>query len=343
MAIVDSSQKIGISFRKQTDLATARTAQADFWLIPEYGGASPNFALNTEDDSEAIGKGTHFATQVYNVSQSSGYQMRMFGSSQILALLFALGYGKSTKTTPATGAYQYVCTPLNPCSDGLSLPAISVVNQACSVIDELLPGQVLRSFEIDISNSPSRQSVGVNASFIGTGKRTAPSSVTLPTSTLAEKFLSSSGLTFTFNGTTYTTGNKNFESCRFSWDNNVDPGYVGGGTDATSGAALAGRMYQVKPSLGLSFVILVESGGTEYTKLIAQTEGTAQIAIQGPLITGSTYHSLQIDFPKVRFSAVEKSRQNGFIALACTAKILYDSTNGATTATIITDQDNIAA
>ena len=159
MPIVDSGQKIGVSFRKETALGTPRTVTADYWVIPEYGGASPDFELNTEDDAEAIGKGTHFPTNVYPVSQASGYGGRFYGSSQALALAMVFGLGKAVKTAPATGAYQYVCTPLNPCSDGLNLPSLSVVNQACTAVDELLPGQVLKSWELAISNSPSRSSV----------------------------------------------------------------------------------------------------------------------------------------------------------------------------------------
>lgn len=342
MPIFDSSQRIGISYRKETNLGTPRTATADYWVVPEYGGASPEFTPNTEDDAAAIGKGTHHPTQVYTVSNSSGYAGRYLGSSQVLALISAMALGKVVKTTPATGAYQYVCTPLNPCTDSPSLPSLSLVNQACTAVDELLPGQVVRSFKLAITNSPSRESVQLNTNLIGTGARTAPSAVTLPTSTLVEKFFSSSGLTFTFNGVTYTTGNRNFESLEFGWENNTEPGYVGGGVDSV-GAALAGRMYQVKPTLSLSFVILVEAGGTEYTKLINGTEGTATVALQGPLITGTTYHSLTMTFPRARFGAIAKTRQGGFIALQCTAKILYDFTNGIITSTVVTDVDNIAS
>lgn len=343
MPIFDSSQAFGLSFRKETALGTPRTLTAEHWRLAEYSGDAPSFNLATEDNADAIGKGTHFATDVFAVSQQTSWGPRFFGSSQLLALIFAGAFGKSVKTTPAAGAYQYVCTPLNPCADGPVLPSFSVVNQACSAVDELFPGMVIGGFELGVSNQPGRASVSLSANMIGIGKRTAPSAVTLPTSVLNEKFLYGSAAVFTFNGVTYTSGNRNFESLAFSWSNNVDPGYVGGGTDATSGAALAGRMYQVKPGLSLSFVILVEAGGTEFTKLMNQTEGTAQIAIQGPLITGSTYHNLVIDFPKVRFAAVQRSRQGGFISLQCTARPLFDATNGAVTATVITDMDNIAA
>jgi hypothetical protein len=343
MPLLDSTQKAGVSFRKQVDLATAITATNSFWLLAEYGGNAPNFNINTEDDTAAIGRGTHFATNNYVVSQTSAYSLRVLGSSQMLAFAAVFGLGKSVKTTPASGAFQYVATPLNPCTDSLQLPACSVVSQACTAIDELLPGMCVGGFSLSVTNTPSRQGVQLSVDLIGTGARTLPSAVTLPSSVLNEKILTSGGLTFTFLGVTYTAGDRNFESLEFSWNNNAEPGYVGGGLDATSGAAIAGRIFQNKPTLSLSFTILVEAGGTEEAKLMAQTEGTATITLQGGLITGSTYNSCVISLPRVRFAAKPRGRVGNFQSYQCTATILYHSTNGALSITAITEVDNIGA
>lgn len=343
MPILDSTQKAGVSFRKQSDLATARTLTADYWLLAEYGGNAPNFNIVTEDDTGAIGRGTHFATNNYVVSQNSSYQLRVLGSSQMLAFASVFGLGKVVKTTPASGAFQYVATPLNPCTDSLQLPACSVVSQACTAIDELLPGMCVGGFNLSVTNTPSRQGVQLSVDLVGTGARTLPSAVTLPSSVLNEKILTASGLTFTFLGVTYTTGDRNFESLEFSWNNNIEPGYVGGGLDSATGAALAGRMFQNKPSLSLTFTILVEPGGTEEAKLIAQTEGTATITLQGGLITGSTYNSCVISFPRVRFAAKPRGRQGNYLSYQCTATLLFHSSNGAVSITTITEQDNIGA
>ena len=151
--------------------------------------------------------------------------------------------------------------------------------------------------------------------------------VTMPAAQ-AEKLLPSASLTLSINGVDYVT-NKNIVSLETGWKNNLrtDSGFFPGSGFQTAGdgssGAIRGRLEFGNRQGNLKFVARFENGSSEYTKLKAQTTGTAVIDLQY-----DANNSLQMTWQKVSYSAVELGETDGILTVAVDCLPLYDSTNG---------------
>ena len=64
MSISTRQTKIGVSYRKQSNLATAQSA-GNMWGLTKTGDNLMAVTLNSEDDSDDMGKGDEFPANNY--------------------------------------------------------------------------------------------------------------------------------------------------------------------------------------------------------------------------------------------------------------------------------------
>ena len=120
--------------------------------------------------------------------------------AEIGAWAMAYGLGKVVKsgTTPN---FTYTCTPLIPASgDAAELPYFSFVEQirpgAGVVVDRMAVGCVVEGWTLTVGSGPGRANSKISVEFVGSGKATEPSGITVPAATL-EKLLPSASLALT--------------------------------------------------------------------------------------------------------------------------------------------------
>lgn len=334
-----NDREILIAFgkNKQDDLATANTA-AGLVRMGKLNASNMYPTLNTENDAEEFGKGHEFATQVFKSHWDVAGQIEKYVSSQFAAWVMAFSLGKTTKS--GTGTFTYTSTPLDPVTDGLELPAFSFVEQmrpgANAVVDFMNIGCCINGWTLSIGSGPGRASAKLVADIVGSGKFAEPSLITLPAAT-TEHLLPAASAAIEINGVDYVTA-KNFVSLEAGWRNNIlldDGFYPGSGTN--EGAAIRGRMEVGNREASLRFTARFDETSLEYTKLKAQTEGTAVIGL-----TYDTNHSMTMTYQRVQFGMVERSSQNGIVTVDVTCVPLYHSTNGIFTSVIETTLDGIA-
>ena len=333
---------IGFGKGKQTDIATANLVAA-IWQLKKLNAALANPKLNTENDAEELGKGHEFATQVFKTSWDVNGAIEKYLSSDIGAWAMAFGLGKVVKsgTTPN---FTYTCTPLNPATDGIEPPYFSFIEQirpgGSPVIDRMAVGCAVESWTITVGSGPGRANSKINIAFVGSGKLTEPSAITLPAATV-EKLLPAAALLLTINGVDYVT-NKNIVSLEFGWKNNIrlDAGFFPGSGfqsagDTTSGA-IRGRLECGNREASLKFTARFSSGSTELASLKNQTTGTAVIALQY-----DANNKLTVTFQRVSFSAAEVGETDGLVTVAVECQPQYDSVNGILSAVALCNTDGI--
>jgi hypothetical protein len=332
----------------QTDLVTANT-QAQLWSLVKTNTALLQTDVRTETDALDIGKGDEFALTVYKTSISTGVAVEKFATSEFMAWLFAFGLGHETSTT-TSGATTYVATPQDPAVECINLPPFTYLEQIRaepnSVVDRAAVGMVVNDFTLTMEQGPGRANCRVAANFLGTGRLVVPSAMTMPTYA-TEHLLNASGATkLTINGIDYLlgTGVGRFNSLEFRWNNNVrtDSGYYPG-SGMQNGFALRGRMEFGTREATLSFVARAVAGSPEYTNLLALTEGITEITVQGALISGTAYNSMDLLFPRTIISAAPAGDADGIVTIQCTLSILKP-TDGVTplcTFTVVTPMTGI--
>lgn len=334
---------IGFGKGKQTDIATANLVAA-IWQLKKLNAALANPKLNTENDAEELGKGHEFATEVIKTSWDVNGTIEKYLSSDIAAWAMAFGLGKVVKSGTSPN-FTYTCTPLNPTSDGIELPYFSFIEQirpgGSPVLDRMAVGCAVESWMISVGSGPGRANSKINIEFVGSGKLTEPSGITLPAATV-EKLLLSASLSLTINGVDYVTS-KNIVSLEFGWKNNLrlDAGFFPGSGfqsagDATSGA-IRGRLECGNRQASLKFTARFSSGSTELASLKNQTTGTAVITLQY-----DTNNKLTVTFQKVSFSAAEVGETDGLVTVAVECQPQYDNTNGVISAVAQCNTDGIA-
>jgi hypothetical protein len=271
------------------------------------------------------------------------FEISKYASSEFLAWAtsFALGNVVLSGTTPA---YTYVITPAlgatNPA--GLELPYFSFVQQirpgGSAVLDEMLVGCAVKGWKLAIKNSPGRASATCSVECVTTGKYTSPSLITMPAATPTNEFNAGMMTSLTLNGIDYLSGGsgKQFVSMDASWENNFRPGFFPG-SGAQDGYQVQGRFEWGDRAFAVQFVVRVQAGSTEYTKLINQTTGAAAITM-----ARDVNNSFSMAIQKMGFSVVELGNTDGIVTLQVTGVQLYDATNGLVTITVITPQNNIA-
>jgi len=336
---------IALSYRYQSDLQTAAGA-GNYWSLTKTNPSLAEITLATETDAADIGKGHEFAENQYLTNWDVRIPFEKFCSSEILAWLFAFGLGSVTPSTPASGAYKYLCTPTNPVDDGIELPAFTYVEAirqgGSALFDRASVGCLINSFGLSLASGPGRANCRVTAEFVGCGENASPSGVSIPDTT-TEHFLNAASAGITILGSDYVTL-KRIVSLDLGWNNNIrlpQGFYPGSGT--SQGAAVRGRMEHGDREASLSFVVRMESTSDELAKLLAQTEGTAAITLQGNLITGSTYNSAVMTFHSVRISSAVIGDDSGIVTIQCQCQPFYTDSDGIVTFEATTQTANIGA
>ncbi|MCC6362207.1 MAG: hypothetical protein IT165_01715 [Bryobacterales bacterium] len=316
---------IGFGKAKQTDIATANVV-GGIWQLKKLNAALANPKLNTENDAEEFGKGHEYITEVFKTSWDVAGTIEKYLSAEIAAWAMAFGLGKVVKSG-ANPNWVYTCTPPNPANgDAVELPFFSFIEQirpgAGVVLDRMAVGCGVESWQIAVASGPGRANSKITIEFVGSGKLTEPSGITLPAATV-EKLLPSASLALTINGTNYVT-NKNIISLEFGGKNNIrldDGFYPGSGfqtpADATSGA-IRGRMEYGNRQFNLKFVARFVNGSDELTKLKNQTTGTAVITL-----TYDANNSLEVTFAKVSFSMAEVVDTDGRVTVSVECAPMY--------------------
>jgi hypothetical protein len=335
---------IGFGKGKQTDIATAQ-ASAALWRFSKLNGALANPKLATENDAEEFGKGHEFPTATFKTAWDTGGTIEKYLSAEIAAWAMAFALGKVVKTGTNPN-FTYTCTPLFPANgDVAELPYFSFCEQIRPgggvVLDRLAVGNAVESWQIAIGSGPGRANSKITVEFAGSGKVIdSATGITMPAAT-AEKLLPAASLTLSINGTDYVT-NKNIVSLEAGWKNNIrmDAGFFPGSGFQTPGdgstGAIRGRLEFGNRQGNLRFVARFENGSTEYTKLKAQTSGTAVINLQFDV-----NNSLQITWQKVTYSAVDIGEQDGILTVAVDCLPMYDTANGVISAVAKCNVDGI--
>lgn len=332
----------GWGFKKQADIVTANVL-AGIWRHTNLNTKPWAKVPVNEDDRAEIGKGHEFPTQLFKSHYNMPtHEISKYASSEFLAWTMAFSLGNVVLT--GTGPYTYVITPAlgATSTSGLELPYFSFVQQirpgGSSILDEILLGCAVKGWKLSIKNAPGRASAMCSVECVATGKYTMPSGVTLPAATALHEFNAGMITSLTINGVDYLTGGsgKQFISMDASWDNNFRPGFFpGSGTQ--DGYQVQGRFEWGDRTFGLQFVVRVQAGSTEYTRLIGQTTGSATITM-----ASDVSNSFSMVIQKMGFNVVELGNTDGIVTLQVTGVQLYDATNGLLTVTVITPQNNIA-
>jgi hypothetical protein len=251
---------IGFGFAKQAAIATANTV-AGIWRLNKLNASYASPTLNTENDAPELGKGHEFATRVFKTSWDVKGQIEKYLSSDFAAWVMAFGLG----TVAPSGTlpnYIYTCTPLDPTA-GLELPYFSFIEQirpgASSVINRMAVGCAIEDWTLTIGSGPGRANSKLACNFIGCGKQTVPSGITLPLVHL-ENLLPSASLACTINGTNYVS-NKNIVSLEATWKNNLkaDAGFFPGSGFQESAAVKQVDTITLTGSSGTATVTLAGS------------------------------------------------------------------------------------
>jgi hypothetical protein len=326
MSVRTQEMLIGFGKAKQTDIGTANLV-GGVWKLNKLNAALANPRLNTENDAEEFGKGHEYPTAVFKTSWDVGGTIEKYLSAEFGAWAMSFGLGKVVKSGAAN--YVYTCTPPDPSNgDSVELPFFSFIEQirpgGSSVLDRMAVGCAVESWQVAIGSGPGRANSKITVEFVGSGKLTEPSGITLPAAT-AEKLLPSASLALTINGTNYVS-NKNIISLEFGGKNNIrmDDGFYPGsgfqtGGDATSGA-IRGRMEYGNRQFNLKFVARFANGSDELTKLKNQTSGTAVITL-----TYDVNNSLEVTFAKVQFAVAEVVDTDGRITVSVEALPMYNA------------------
>jgi hypothetical protein len=324
---------IGVGLVKQAAIATPNIA-ADFIRFNKLNGGLANVKLGTESNAGEIGNGHEFATQLFKTGWDVGGTIEKYLSVEFLSWCLAYAFGGATVS--GAGPYNHTFSLMDPATAGIELPSFSYIEQirpgGSSVIDRMAVGCVIEDFTLTISSGPTRSAAKLSVNFMGTGKLTEPSAITLP-AVAVENLLPAAGLALTINGVNYVT-NKNIVSLELTYKNNHrgDTGFFPGSGFQTTGnaasGAIRGRMEHGDRVLGLKFVARYENGSTEWTKLKALTAGTGVLGFTGAGGTAAT-----ITAQSLTFADVQVQDADNIVTVAVECAPLYDITNGLITAT----------
>jgi len=347
--------KIAIGFHKQTGTGASGTtstqlqtalASGDLWNLGLNAFNAPFPQFKNEDDADFFGKGHEWVTQNFPTSIDAPWEWPYFLTSQNFCQAIAFALGKVTKTSPVGSAFQYVATPMDPVSDGVNLPATTIVagireGTGGEILDIALIGVVCDGFTLRLQRGPGLQNTSLVSRWLGCGAHTNNSGIAIPSRSTEVRLGAGQATAITINGVNYIT-NARFVDMEFQFNNNIIPDsgfYPGSGSQ--SGYDIRGRMRMGRRTATLVWTVELESDSTELADLLAGTEGATTITVQGTLISGSTYHSAQIFLPRTRHKAFNMGESDGFVTARIETSIMYDSSLGPMVLTGITDKDEI--
>lgn len=329
-----------IGFHKQSALQTALVA-ADCWSLFKTNNDLASVDLATENNAGFIGKDDEFPTQNFLTAWNAGVQIDGFITSEKMALLAAFGLGKVSKATAGDG-FKYTCTPLDPLTDGIELPATTYVEAirqgGSAVLDRALIGIACAEFGIDVNSGSGLASATLTSRWVGCGKVVSPSTITIPAVT-AEHRLPSYSAALTILANDYVT-TKKFETFSFRWNNNVREGFFPG-SGQVSGAQIRGRMEHGDRSASCSFVVRFAAGSDELTNFLAQTAGTAVLTLTGDEISTGVNHKMTLTLAQVVIESAVVGNTDGIVTVAVNLQIQKHSSNGNVKIEVWTDTDEI--
>ena len=303
---------------KQADIATASASFLQFTkLNTSITSPDPVF----ENDAPEIGKGNEFALHTFPSHYNIQDSVEKYSTAEFLTYACAYGLGNVSETTGV-----YTITPLDHTTT-LELPYFTVVDQLSEgggeAIDNAYIGCAIEDFTYTFTSGPGRPSGKVNVNWVGSGKITSPSAVTLSDGPVAEHNMLSGSMTLTINGTDYV-GAKTILNGSISWKNNLllNAGFFPG-SGLQNGLQIRGRLEIGARTPTFQFTARLLSTSDEYTKLIAQTTGTAVLKVQF-----DSTHYVQFTFEKVAFQKVVNTEADGIVAVTVDVLPMFDATNG---------------
>lgn len=338
--------QIGIGFSKQSALQTALLAPS-LWSLRQnaFNPLFPQF--NAEDDSEDFGKADDWAQTVFPTSIDMPWSWPYFLTSQNFAQVAAFGCGKSVKTSPGAGAFQYVCTPIDGVGDGtIELPSTTVVagirqGGVGEILDLAAVGMVCNSYTVRLQTGAGRQNSAIESQWVGCGKFVDNSGLTIPAAFNETRLGAGATTSLSINGVNYIA-NARFVDMTFTLENNIDTNsgfYPGSGSQ--SGYDIRGRLRIGKRNVSLAWQVELEAGSPELAALLAGTEGTIDIVVEGPIITGAIKHSARIQGHRTRHRAFSMAEAGGYVTARVETSFLKHASNGVFTLTAITNKDGI--
>lgn len=338
--------KIALGFEKQAALQTALGA-GSFWnlLIDQYRAPIPRF--NRESNAAFFGKGHPFATQVYPTSLDSDFEFSSFLTSQNFAMVAAFALGIVQETNPATGAHQYVGTPVLE-TTAVELPAITIgggirEDTSDSVLDIGLIGMVVSGVTLRIQRGPGLANTSLTIRFAGCGKYVRPFGVTIPVAYTEHRLGAGSTVQLLIGGTNYIT-EKTFVDLEWTWENDVklESGYFPG-SGQQDGYDIRGRMRVGNQSSRLVWTVEAEPGDSAFDDFVDGVEGTTTILLEGSEIAGGVKHTAKIEYHRMQHQALEPVDADGYSGYRITTEPLMDESDGVCTVTAITDKAGIGA
>jgi len=315
---------LGLGKNKQANIATASATFLRFKKI-DTTLTSPHAV--TENDAAEIGKGNEFISAVYPVSYDVANRIEKYASAEFTAWAWAYALG-SVVESGATPNFILTVVPINPAT-GLELPYFSVIEQVPegggSAIDNMYVGCAIEDVTYQFSYGPGRASSKCLVNWAGSGLLTQPSGVVVP-ALQTEKHMLAQSMALTINGVDYVS-NKRILSGSIAWKNNLmlSAGFFPG-SGLQNGYATRGRLEIGSRVPSLTFTVRLVSGSDEYTKLVAQTTGTAVLTVNY-----DANNSAQWTWQQISYQVVENTEADGIVACTVTVAPQYNATNGILT------------
>ena len=329
--------KFGLGIPKQANISTIATPATAFQTFRKLDMEVPTLQYNTETDKDEIGKGNEFINQVFPTNFDVAGRMEKYGSAEFMLWSWAYALG----VVPAPVGGLYTINPIDP-GTTLELPYFSMAVQLAEgggeAVDEAYIGMAIEDVETTFKYGPSRASLHNTVSYVGSGLAVFPSGVTYPAA-LAENYMYSSSMAISINGVDYVSS-KTMLQGSIGWKNNLILPmryFPGSGMQTLSltgaiPAAIGGRILIGARVPTLSFTAFLQHDSLEYTKLCAQTTGTATITF-----TYDATHYITFTFHSVSFERVERTQEEGIVAVTVTCAPKWDPTgtpaNGVLTVT----------
>lgn len=323
MATRLQSIAIGLSSNKQANISTAATP--NYNRIRMLSSDPVTLQYNTETDEDEIGKGNEFISigGVFPTYWDMSYPIKKYASAEFTTWAWAYAMGEIQLASSL-----YTIHALDP-AVALELPYFTVVQQLPDgggmAIDEAYLGCAVEEVMTTMKYGPGRASATTDCTIMGSGQHTIPSGIVLPTTVQTEKYMLSSSAAVTINGIDYVAGSpgsKTFLSATMSWKNSL----LGGlgfhpGSGIVSGAAVRDRLFIGKRTLALDCTAFLQVDSTEFTKLVAQTTGTAVLTL-----TFDATHFVTWSFPSVSFRSVTRGQEEGIAVVHFSAAAQFDPT-----------------
>ncbi len=326
MAIRIQEQLFGFGYKSQVAALTPNST-ADLWRLSKLNTDIAFPELATENDAAEMGKGDEFATIEYETSWTTKGTMKKYLSSQFAQWLFSFGLGGIT----ASNQYTSTIIPQDPQQVGIELPYFSVLQQfrpsqpGGYAMDQMIIGCAIEEWSIDINSGPGRQASMATVNFIGMGKFSEPSGLTMPALT-PEVLLPAASATVTINGIDYVA-TKNLLSLKITGKNNLNERqgfFIGSGTQNGAGTgAVRGRLEFQNRQYGLSFVTRLRKTSDEFAKLQSLTTGSAVVTLNG-----GASDTLSITYPKVAYSSMTLQETDTLATLSIDCTCIKDPING---------------